>query len=70
LNGASKNLPPEIQAKLALHLKKIYDSKEYKDFMSGRGFGVMYADSADFGKFMDKSDADMGKILKTLGMAK
>jgi len=67
---APKNLPPEIQAKLALHLKKIYDSKEYKDFMSGRGFGVMYADSADFGKFMDKSDADMGKILKTLGMAK
>jgi len=30
----------------------------------------MYADSAEFGKFMDKSDADMGAILKTLGMAR
>ncbi|MBB5391870.1 MULTISPECIES: tripartite tricarboxylate transporter substrate binding protein [unclassified Herbaspirillum] len=67
---APKGLPADISTKLSASLKKIYDSKEYKDFMSGRGFGVMYADSAEFGKFMDKSDADMGAILKTLGMAR
>ena len=67
---APKGLPADISARLSASLKKIYESKEYKDFMSGRGFGVMYADSADFGKFMDKSDADMGAILKTLGMAR
>jgi tripartite-type tricarboxylate transporter receptor subunit TctC len=67
---APKGLPADIQGKLSASLKKIYESREYKDFMSGRGFGVMYADSAEFGKFMDKSDADMGAILKTLGMAR
>lgn len=67
---APKNLPADIQTKLAGHLQKIYNSKEYKDFMGGRGFGTMYADSAEFGKFMEKSDGDMGQILKTLGMAK
>jgi tripartite-type tricarboxylate transporter receptor subunit TctC len=65
-----KGLPADVQTRLSASLKKIYDSREYKDFMSGRGFGVTYADSAEFGKFMDKSDADMGAILKTLGMAK
>ncbi|MBP0599259.1 tripartite tricarboxylate transporter substrate binding protein [Herbaspirillum sp. LeCh32-8] len=67
---APKGIPADVQAKLSASLKKIYDSKEYKDFMSGRGFGTMYADSAEFGKFMDKSDADMGAILKTLGMSR
>ncbi|MBG7621594.1 tripartite tricarboxylate transporter substrate binding protein [Herbaspirillum sp. AP02] len=67
---APKGLPADVQGKLSASLKKIYESKEYKDFMSGRGFGVMYADSAEFGKFMDKSDQDMGAILKTLGMAR
>jgi len=67
---APKGLPADIQGKLSAHLQKIYNSKEYKDFMSGRGFGTMYADSAEFGKFMEKSDNDMGQILKTLGMAK
>lgn len=65
-----KGLPADVQGKLSASLKKIYDSKEYKDFMSGRGFGTQYADAAEFGKFMDKSDEDMGAILKTLGMAR
>ncbi|EIJ45715.1 hypothetical protein GWL_27430 [Herbaspirillum sp. GW103] len=65
-----KGLPADVQSRLSASLKKIYDSKEYKDFMSGRGFGTQYADSAEFGKFMDKSDEDMGAILKTLGMAR
>jgi tripartite-type tricarboxylate transporter receptor subunit TctC len=67
---APKGLPADIQSKLSGHMQKIYNSKEYKDFMGGRGFGTMYADSAEFGKFMEKSDNDMGQILKTLGMAK
>lgn len=67
---APKDLPADIQQKLSASLKKIYDSKEYQDFMTGRGFGVVYADAAAFGKFWEKSDSDMGTIMKTLGMAK
>jgi tripartite-type tricarboxylate transporter receptor subunit TctC len=65
-----KGLPADIQSKLAASLEKIYASKEYQDFMTGRGFGVQYANPADFQKFWEKNDADMGGILKTLGMAK
>lgn len=67
---APKGIPADIQARLAESLKKIAASKEYQDFMIGRGFGVQYADSAEFAKFWEKSDADMGKTMKTLGMAK
>jgi tripartite-type tricarboxylate transporter receptor subunit TctC len=63
-------LPPEVQTRMETALKKINDSKEFRDFMATRGFGVAYADGAAFGKFMDKGDADMGQTLQALGMAK
>lgn len=65
-----KGLPADVQNKMEVVLKKINGSKEYKDFMAGRGFGVAYADAAGFGKFMEKGDADMGRILGALGMAR
>lgn len=65
-----KGLPADVQTKMETVLKKINGSKEYQDFMAGRGFGVAYADAAGFGKFMEKGDADMGRVLGALGMAK
>lgn len=65
-----KGLPAEVQARMETVLKKINDSKEFRDFMATRGFGVAYADGAAFGKFMDKGDVDMGQTLQALGMAK
>jgi len=51
-------------------LKKVYDSKEYKDFMSSRGFGVLWGDGAAFAKFMDESNNKMGVAMKAAGLAK
>ena len=65
-----KNLPADIQAKLVAAHKKVYDSKEYKDFMSSRGFGVKWADPQGLAKFMDASDEQMGKAMKAAGLAK
>lgn len=65
-----KGLPADVQTRMETVLKKINSSKEYQDFMAGRGFGVAYADAAGFGKFMEKGDADMGRILGALGMAR
>ena len=65
-----KGLPADIQAKLTASLKKAYDSKEYKDFMSGRGFGVKWAEAGAFGQFMDAGDEQMGKAIKAAGLAK
>ena len=40
---------------LVAAIKKVDDSKEYKDFMASRGFGVIYLPPDEFAKFMAKS---------------
>ncbi|RYF69926.1 MAG: tripartite tricarboxylate transporter substrate binding protein, partial [Comamonadaceae bacterium] len=50
--------------------KKIAASKEYTDFMASRGFGVIYAGPEDFGKYMAKSDTELGTTMKAVGIAK
>src|SRR5512134_4156038 len=40
--AAPKGLPKDVEAKLVAAVKAAYDSKEYKDFMASRGFGVIY----------------------------
>jgi tripartite-type tricarboxylate transporter receptor subunit TctC len=68
--AAPKGIPAEAQKTLTGALKKVYDSKEYKDFMASRGFGVVWADPAGTTKFMAASDAKMGTALKAVGLAK
>jgi tripartite-type tricarboxylate transporter receptor subunit TctC len=68
--AAPKGIPADVQKTLGAALKKVYDSKEYKEFMAGRGFGVVWADSEGAAKFMAKADADMGATLKAVGLAK
>jgi tripartite-type tricarboxylate transporter receptor subunit TctC len=65
-----KGLPQPVAEKLTAALKKAYDSKEYKDFMSARGFGVVWADAAGFAAFMDNGDKQMGVAMKAAGLAK
>lgn len=68
--AAPKGLPADVQKTLVAALKKVYDSKEYKDFMASRGFGVVWADPAGTAKFMAASDANLGAALKAVGLAK
>ena len=65
-----KGLPQDVATKLTASLKKVWDSKEFKDFMSNRGFGVVWGDAAQFATFMDKGDAQMGDAMKAAGLAK
>lgn len=67
---APKGLPDEIAAKLTAALEKIYNGKDYKEFMGGRGFGIRYAAGGDFRTFWEKSDADLGAVMKKVGIAK
>ena len=68
--AAPKGLPADVQAKLGAIMKKIYDGQEFQGFMQQRGFGTIYADSKGFEQFMAKGDADMGVVMKSLGLAK
>jgi len=68
--AAPKGLPKDVADKLTATVKKVYDSKEYQDFMAQRGFGIVWAGPADYAKFMAKSDSDMGTVMKAVGIAK
>jgi len=68
--AAPKGIPAGAQRTLVTALKKVYDSKEYKDFMASRGFGVVWADPQETAKFMAASDANLGAALKAVGLAK
>jgi tripartite-type tricarboxylate transporter receptor subunit TctC len=67
---APKGIPNDVRDKLAAAIKKIAASKEYNEFMTSRGFGVIYAGPEDFAKMMAKSDADLGATMKAVGIAK
>jgi tripartite-type tricarboxylate transporter receptor subunit TctC len=68
--AAPKGLPADVQAKLEASVKKAYDSKDYKDFMAQRGFGVLWGNSQEFAAFMSKGDADMKTVMTAVGIAK
>src|SRR5436190_15592941 len=65
-----KGLPKDIETRLVAAIKKAYDSKDYQDFLTQRGFGATWASEDAFAKYMAKGDADMGTVMKSLGMAK
>lgn len=65
-----KNLPADITTKLQTGLKKVYESAAYKEFMNNRGFGLKWAEGADFAKFMEDADQKMGVAMKAAGLSK
>ncbi len=65
-----KGLPPDIAKRYEELFKKIYDSEGYKEFMAKRGFETIYADAAGFADFMKRDDAEIGEMMKLMGLAK
>jgi tripartite-type tricarboxylate transporter receptor subunit TctC len=65
-----KGLPEEVTSVLIPALEKVYNSAEYKDFMSGRGFGMRWAAGDDFAAFMKESNENLGAVMKEVGLAK
>ena len=59
--AAPKGLPKDVETSLVAAIKKICDSKEYKDFLASRGFGVIWAPPEEFAKFMAKSRRRHGR---------
>ena len=66
--AAPKGLPAPIAARLEASVKKAYDSKEYKDFMAQRGFGLLWGSGTEFAAFMAKGDADMKAVMSAVGL--
>ena len=65
-----RGLPRDIAARYEAAFKKIYDSKEFQDFMISRGFEPIWADAAGFAEFMARDNKEIGGILKEMGLVK
>jgi tripartite-type tricarboxylate transporter receptor subunit TctC len=63
-------LPDGVRDKLAATMEKIYNNAEFVEFMNGRGFGMIWADAAGLEQHYAAADADLGKVLKAVGLAK
>ena len=68
--AAPKGLPANIAASYEAVLKKIYDSKEFQDFMKDRGFGLVWKPGQEFADWMAQSDESLGKVMAAVGLAK
>jgi tripartite-type tricarboxylate transporter receptor subunit TctC len=68
--AAPKGVPKDVQDKLVAAIKRAHDSKEFRDFMSGRGFGVVWQGPDGFAAHMAKDNESMGAVMKALGLAK
>lgn len=65
-----KGLPEEVVKLLVPTLEKVNQSKEFRDFMAQRGFGVLWGDPQRFEAYMAERDARFGEVMKGLGLAK
>ncbi len=65
-----KGLPANIASSYEATLKKIYEGKDYVEFMNSRGFGLQWGDAKGFDTFMGKSNDDLGAVMKAVGIAK
>ena len=68
--GAPKGLPAAVEKRLQDAVKKAFDSPEYREFMTSRGFGMRWGDPDEFARVMASTDAQMGSAMRTLGLAR
>jgi len=66
--AAPRNLPTAVEQRLIAAVRKAYDSKEYREFMTVRGFGMRYLPPQEFAAMMTKTDAENGVLMKKFGM--
>ncbi|MDC0434079.1 tripartite tricarboxylate transporter substrate binding protein [bacterium] len=64
-----KDLPEEVTTTLTAALEKVYQSDEFKEFMNGRGFGLVWKSGADFADYMAASDESLGSVMQAVGLA-
>jgi tripartite-type tricarboxylate transporter receptor subunit TctC len=65
-----KGLPANVTAAMEAALAKIHQSKEFREPMESRGLGLLWADGAGFGRFMEAADTQLGQAMREAGLAK
>lgn len=67
--GGPAGLPDEVVDTIVPLLEKIHASDEFRDFMSDRGFGMIFLGPDDYRQFMADSNEALGGVMQELGLA-
>lgn len=59
-----KGTDKKVIEKLEQSIKKVVDSKEFKDFMMKSNYGIKYLDSKEFKTFIEKDSEAISKVIK------
>ncbi len=62
-------LPDEVVDTIVPLLEKIHASDEFREFMTGRGFGMVFEGPEGFEQFMMSSNEALGGVMTELGLA-
>ncbi len=65
-----KDLPQEVVDVLVPAFAKLVNDPDFVGFMDKRGFPIVYKEPAEFAKWMETSDANLGAVMKAVGIAK
>ena len=65
---APAGLPEKVIERLVPALEEIHGSREFRDFMMKRGFGVVWKSPTAFREFLTESDVDVGAAMAYLGL--
>lgn len=65
-----RGMPAEAVQKLTEAIEKIYNGKEFRDFMDNRGFGLDWAKGEQFARFLERNYNETGEVVKAVGLAK
>ncbi len=65
-----KGLPEEVVNTLVPLLEQIHASDDFRNFMTDRGYGMVFEGPEGFEAFMAESNESLGSVMKELGMAK
>lgn len=65
-----KGMPADVVSKLTAAIEKIHQSKEFRDFMNSRGFGLEWKKGPEFAKFLEVNYNETGEVVKAVGLAK
>jgi tripartite-type tricarboxylate transporter receptor subunit TctC len=68
--AAPRGLPRDVESRLRAAVKKAYESAQFQSFMKERGFGAQWMEPEAFAKFMAAEDAELGKLMKTVGLSR
>ena len=68
--GMPKGTPAEIVSTMEKALSKIVETKDFKEFMKNKGYGILFRPAKGFETFMAEADKNNGILLKETGIVK